>query len=301
MSLSAAPMVFSVDVFSTDTVAQARNRLASALAKAGKEPAALEARLLLEGACGLTALELVTRADERLDPDAAARLRLFAERRLAGEPVSRILGQSGFYGLDLLVTPDVLDPRGDTETLVKAALDFAVTRLGPAPRILDLGLGSGAILCALLASLPDAFGVGVDKSPAACAVARINLSRCGLADRSAVFCGNWAGALAGRFDMVVSNPPYIALTEKAELASEVVDHDPPLALYGGPDGLDCYREIAPRLEGLLTPDGGAFFEIGYRQGTVAAALFEGERLAGVHVVKDRSGRDRVVAMRAAGR
>ncbi len=291
-------MVFSVDAFSTDTVAQARNRLASALTEAGKEPAALEARLLLEGACGLTALELLTRADDRLEPDAAARLQLFAERRLAGEPVGRILGQSGFYGLDLLVTRDVLDPRGDTETLVKAALDFAAAHRTPAPRILDLGLGSGAILCALLASLPDAFGVGVDKSPAAGAVARTNLNRCGLADRSSVFCGNWADALAGRFDMVVSNPPYIALTEKAELAREVADYDPPLALYGGPDGLDCYRETAPRLNDLLTPDGGAFFEIGYRQGATAAALFEGEGLADVHVVKDRSGHDRVVAMRS---
>lgn len=282
-------------------MAQARIRLASALADAGKEPAAFEARLLLEGASGLNSLELLTLANERLGPESAGRLCDFLERRLGGEPVGRILGRSGFYGLDLLVTADVLDPRGDTETLVSAALGWVSARELARPKILDLGTGSGAILCALLDALPDAFGIGVDLSPAACRIAWANLARCGLTGQAAVICGNWAESLVGTFDVVVSNPPYIALTEKTELSTEVVDHDPALALYGGSDGLDCYRRIAPRLAQLLTPGGRAFFEIGWRQASSVAAIFADEGLPGARVVQDARQRDRVVIVSNANR
>jgi release factor glutamine methyltransferase len=275
-------------------LAQARNRLASALAGAGKEPAALEARLLLEGASGLNSLELLTRAEQRLGRENARRLEMFLGRRLAGEPLGRILGRSGFYGLDLLVTPDVLDPRGDTETLVKAALEFVGARKTARPNVLDLGTGSGAILCALLDSMPDAFGIGVDLSLAASRIASVNLDHCGLSGRSAVICGNWADALAGTFDLIVSNPPYIALAERTALETEVADYDPALALYGGSDGLECYRQIAPRLADLLAPGGGAFFEIGWTQAASVAAIFASEGLPGARVVQDNCGRDRVV-------
>jgi release factor glutamine methyltransferase len=273
--------------------------LASALADAGKEPAALEARLLLEGACGVNALDLLTRAGEPLGAPAAERLNLFLGRRLGGEPVNRILGRSGFYGLDLIVTPDVLDPRGDTETLVNAALGpVGAFDAGPG-QILDLGTGSGAILCALLHSLPGAWGLSVDMSAAACRIARVNLERCGLAGRSAVLCGNWADSLAGAFDLVVSNPPYIARGERSRLAAEVADHDPALALFAGVDGLDCYRAIASCLGRLLKPGGRALFEIGANQGRSAAGVFKGEGFSIETLVKDGGGRDRVLVVSAA--
>lgn len=275
-------------------MAQARKLLASALADFGKEPAALEARHLLEGASGLNSLELLTRGDELLGFERAERLQRFLERRIAGAPVGRILGRSGFYGLDLLVTADVLDPRADTETLVNAALDFAKVRRWTQPEILDLGIGSGAILCALLDALPDATGIGVDLSPSACGIAQANLARCGLAKRSSILCGNWAEALVGTFDLIVSNPPYIALTERSELAQEVADHDPELALYGGSDGLDCYRRIAPCLSRLLKPGGAAVFEIGWRQAADVAKIFEAEGFGPTEVARDSGGRDRVV-------
>jgi release factor glutamine methyltransferase len=278
-------------------LAQARKQLASVLADAGKEPAALEARHLLEGASGLNSLELLTRGDEPLGLERAERLQRFMERRIAGAPVGRILGRSGFYGLDLLVTPDVLDPRADTETLVKATLDFVGASQWAHPNILDLGTGSGAILCALLDALPDATGVGVDLSPSACRIAQANLARCGLAQRSAISCGNWAESLAGTFELIVSNPPYIALTEQAELAQEVTDHDPALALYGGSDGLGCYRQIAPDISRLLKPGGGALFEIGWRQAAEVVKIFKAEGFGPMEVAQDSGGRDRVVMLR----
>lgn len=279
-----------------DTIAQARNKLASVLAGAGKEPAALEARLLLESVTGLRPLELLTRANERLDPNSAAQLQNFAQRRLADEPISRILGRSGFFGLDLLVTPDVLDPRADTETLVACAVNFMRERGQATSCVLDLGTGSGAILCAILSLLPDAFGVGVDLSPAACVVARSNLERCGLVERSTVICGDWADALHGPFDLVVCNPPYIGLGEKADLGREVAGHDPHLALFGGADGLDCYRRIARDLGRLLKPGGGAFFEIGWKQASDVLNILGDNSLSAGRVTKDAEGRDRVVGV-----
>ncbi len=199
-----------IDFAPTDTLAQARQKLAAAFTAAGKEAAGLESRLFLQAATGLTPLALATCADgSLLDQASAALLRDYAARRVAGEPVSRILGRSGFYGLNLHVAPDVLDPRADTETLVNAALGLLDATKATQPRILDLGVGSGAILCALLDARSDAFGVGVDFSPAACALTRKNLAHCGLSERSAVVRGDWADALGGRFDLIVSNPPYI--------------------------------------------------------------------------------------------
>jgi release factor glutamine methyltransferase len=282
-----------------DTFAQARHRLASALANAGKEPASIDSRLLLEAATGLSSLELVARANDRLDPSAAERLQNLANRRLGNEPINRILGRSGFFGIDLLVTSDVLDPRADTEALVNSALDFVCARQIVRPRVLDLGTGSGAILCAILHSIPDAFGIGVDLSSAACEVARTNLKSLGLHERSTVICGNWGDSLSGRFDLVVSNPPYIADDERLILAPEVVDHDPHLALFGGGDGLCCYRQIARELSRLLKPGGGAFFEIGWRQARSVIEILSMEGFTNARGATDSGGRDRVVSVIAA--
>lgn len=271
--------------------------LARRLAEAGKEPAALEARHLIEGATGLSSLDLLTRADGPLGDEHAARLQELVERRLQDEPVSRILGRSGFYGLDLMVTPDVLDPRADTENLVDAALTFLRETQVSSPRILDLGTGSGAILCALLRSVSDAQGLGVDLSRAACAVAGKNLELCGLADRGSIVCGDWTDAIGASFDLIVSNPPYVGLAEAAALEPEVARFDPPLALFAGADGLDCYRRLAGDIARLLKPGGGAFLEIGWRQAQAVGEILSRGGFRHVAIGKDLSGRDRVVAVR----
>jgi release factor glutamine methyltransferase len=282
----------------TETLAQTRKKLAAALTAAGKEPAALESRHLMEEATGLTPLALLTDSERHLGDDAATILQLYAARRIAGEPVSRILGRSGFYGLELRVEREVLDPRADTETLVDAALAILDKENIASPRILDLGTGSGAILCALLHCRDDAFGVGADVSPAACALTRRNLALCGLSDRSGVICGDWTNALAGAFDLVVSNPPYIAHWEIATLEPEVVDFDPMLALDGGADGLNPYRRIAYDLKRLLRPGGGACFEIGWRQAADVAHIMSEAGFPDAKILTDGARRDRVVAVKA---
>ncbi|MDE2577711.1 MAG: peptide chain release factor N(5)-glutamine methyltransferase [Hyphomicrobiales bacterium] len=255
--------------------------------------AAADARPLLLTALGLDAAEMVRAPEALVSAQDSARLAGFLARRLAREPVSRIIGRRGFWTLDLAVHPDVLDPRADTEALVRLAL-----RLAPdARRILDLGCGSGAILSALLAERPHAFGVGVDLSPAACAAARANLSANGLDGRAGVVRANWTEALAGAFDLIVSNPPYIETAEMALLDADVRLHDPALALDGGPDGLDAYRALLAATPARLAPGGALALEIGWRQRAAVCALAaaSGWREAGFEA--DLGGRDRALAFR----
>lgn len=259
----------------------------------GKQPADLEARLLLETATGLNALALLTRGDEKLGC-AAGVLTGYAARRLAGEPVNRIMGTANFFGLDLQIAPNVLDPRADTEILVEAALELLAQKGVDSPLILDIGVGSGAILCAVLDARPDAFGVGVDLSADACRAARDNLARCGLSSRSQVIRGDWTSALSGPFNLIVSNPPYISHAELGELEAEVRDHDPLLALDGGVDGLAPYRRLAPELERLSSPCGAACFEIGWRQADDVEKILRSEGWRHVERRRDHGGRDRVI-------
>ena len=213
---------------------------------------------------------------------------------MAREPVSRILGRREFWGLPFVVGPGVLDPRPDTEGLVGAVLDALGGRRDAPLRLLDLGTGSGAILAALLHELPNAFGVGLDHSPQACAVAATNLRALGLAARACVVCGWWTDALAGAFDAVVSNPPYIATHEIVALDPEVRDHDPRMALDGGPDGLAAYRSLLPGLTASLAPHGVGAVECGWTQGEPVAALFRDSGLGGVMIYRDLAGHQRVV-------
>jgi release factor glutamine methyltransferase len=252
----------------------------------------------MEEATGSNPLGLMAGADRNLGQDAAGRLEKYAARRLGGEPVSRILGRSGFYGLDLHIGPDVLDPRADTETLVNIALAKLNSKELANPHILDLGTGSGAILSALLDAREDAFGVGVDISATACARARQNLAHCGFSDRSSVICGDWTRALRGQFDLIVSNPPYISQSELAALDREVIAFDPILALDGGTDGLDPYRWIAPELNRLLRPGGAACLEIGWRQAADVTQILKDAGFREARISTDCGGRDRVVAVDA---
>jgi release factor glutamine methyltransferase len=266
------------------------------LEQSGVEAPEREARLLLCAAAGLTSADLIRDPLAPLEEASRARLRAFAARRAAREPLSRILGRREFWSLKLAIGPAVLDPRADTETLVSAALTAFSPRRGQFLRILDLGTGSGAILCALLKEFPAAQGVALDISVAAALIARANLAACGLSERSCVVVGCWGDCLCGAFDVIVANPPYIASSEIPVLAPEVRDHDPLLALDGGADGLDAYRALAPALARLLKPAGGQFFvEIGADQGRSGVAILESAGLRALRVIDDLAGHPRVIA------
>jgi release factor glutamine methyltransferase len=280
--------------------AQAIAEVAAYLVASGVAPneAQDDSRALLRAAAGLTRLQLAMSPQAPLAEDEADRLSRYAARRAAREPVSRILGERGFWTLDLVVAPNVLDPRADTETLVETALALIEKRDAPL-EILDLGCGSGAILCALLSELPRARGVAVDLSPDACAATAENLARCAFATRARVVRGRWGEALCGPYDVIVSNPPYIRAGDLAALDPEVRLHDPALALDGGADGLDCYRELVADLPRLLKPDGLVAFEVGYDQAVSVAALFGDRGFGVVRVGRDAGGHERVVAARPA--
>ncbi len=273
---------------------QAMRLLADAFTRAGIEDATIDARLLLCAAAGFDHSALIRDPDLPIEEEAAELALAMAKRRLAREPVSRILGERSFWSFDLLVTPAVLDPRPDTETVVDGALEVLAERQGEALSILDLGTGSGALLCALLDVFPQAQGLGVDLSKEACAVARENLSRCELAPRGQVRQGSWEAGLPGPYDLVVSNPPYIETAALAGLDPEVRLYDPMLALDGGPDGLMAYREICALLPALVAPGGFVIFEVGQGQAEAVAALMTRQGFENVRAKRDLAGVERAV-------
>ncbi len=215
-------------------------------------------------------------------------------RRERREPVSQILGVKGFWKIMLRVTPEVLTPRPETESLLDVMLPKIPT--DRRVRVLDLGVGSGALLLAILGERPNAVGLGVDASEEALAVARENAANLGLASRAALLRGDWtAGLAAESFDVVVSNPPYIASGDIAGLAPEVRDHEPRLALDGGPDGLDAYRRLAPEILNVLIPGGLFAVEVGLGQAPAVRDLFAQAGAMGLSIHRDLSDRDRIVA------
>ena len=249
------------------TVDAARRALTARFKSAVLESAELDARMLVGAVLGLDLTGLISAAGRRLSADESSSLEDFARRRLDGEPVARILGAREFWGLRLTLSAATLVPRPDTETVVELALDMM--RAGPASdrqlRIADLGTGSGAILLALLSELPRAHGVGTDISGDALQTARSNAVDLGLADRATFIACDYAADLAGPFDLMVSNPPYIRSADIAGLAVEVRDFDPPGALDGGRDGLDAYRALIPQAARLLAPQGALVVEVGQGQ------------------------------------
>lgn len=279
-------------------LATARRRLVAA----GIDTAALDARLLVEAATGASRLDLLSNADRPVADDVAARLDDWVNRRVAGEPVGRLLGTASFYGLDFALGPDTLEPRPDTEVLVEVAL--GAVRSGRIPgtlpdgeglRLLDLGTGTGAIAVALLSKLRRARGLATDLSPGALKIAKGNATRHGVDDRLDFSEGDFFAAVAGRFNLVVSNPPYISSDVIAGLDREVRLHDPLLALDGGADGLDAYRTILGGIREHLTPGGFLAVEIGCDQGKTVSNLFETSGLSKVEVHRDLGARDRVVS------
>jgi release factor glutamine methyltransferase len=282
-----------------ETIDSARRAIARRFRQAGIDTPDLDARILAGHALGLDLTGLVRAGDRRLEDDELALLETFAVRRLGREPVARITGAKEFWGLHLRVTPDVLVPRPETETVVEQAL-AAVDCTGSRARhlhIADLGCGSGAIMIALLTELPNATAIGTDRDPAALALARENARRAGVSPRAAFAACDFAAALAPGCDLIVTNPPYICSGEIAALEPDVRAFDPRLALDGGPDGLAAYRVIAKQASGVLKRGAHLIAEIGKGQGDAVAALFTVAGLGDIRIVPDLAGVERAVAAR----
>jgi release factor glutamine methyltransferase len=278
------------------TIAAARRALSEAFRAAGLDTPELDARVLVGHAVGLDHAALVVAAGQPLTPGGAASVRALARRRLAREPVARIVGCKEFWGLPVRLGPETLVPRPETETIVEAAL-AAVAQDGEATRPLrlaDLGTGSGALMLALLSELPNAFAIGTDVSLAALAVAAANAERLGLAARARFVACNFGAALAGGFDLVVANPPYIATADLAALDPEVRDHDPLRALDGGADGLACYRMLAADAARLIGSRGHLVVELGADMAQAAAAVFSRSGLVVAPPHRDLAGAPRAL-------
>jgi len=278
------------------SVLEALNLLAQAFRTAGIEDADVDARLLVGHALHLDRARLIAQSDRILEAREINVINALAARRLKREPVSRILGQKEFWSIALAITPDVLVPRPETETVVEGALDFVVRgglrmeRL----RILDIGTGSGALLLALLRELPNATGIGTDISTGALKVARENAGRCGVEGRCTFVVCDIASVVEGPFDLLVSNPPYIAHDEITSLAPEVKNYDPTVALDGGDDGLAAYRAIAADAKRLLAPGARMFVELGAGQEAAVRDLFTNVGLTAGTARADLAGIPRVL-------
>jgi release factor glutamine methyltransferase len=283
-----------------ETLSQALSRGRAFLTQHAIETAALDARVLLQAAAGLSHEALVMHGDDAISAEAGGTFQMFLDARSRGKPVSRILGRREFWGLELGVSGDTLDPRPDTETLVAAVLDRLGTR--PRPFIRDLGTGSGAILLALLTALPQARGLGSDLSYGALRMARANARATGVGDRAAFVLSDWGRVPTRLADVVVSNPPYIARGELPGLMRDVRGHDPVRALDGGVDGLEPYRRIAGQLPLVALPGALLAFEIGPTQATAVQGILAdvGASVSGrgLGMLRDLAGRPRVIVARA---
>jgi release factor glutamine methyltransferase len=284
------------------TVAGAVRQAALELQSAGIDDAGSDARRLVGAALGLSAAELLGRPERPLSADEARRLRRYVDRRRGREPVSRILGARDFYGRSFAISPATLDPRPDSETLIEAALDLLRSqgRASTPLRLLDVGTGSGCLLLTLLCELPQATGVGTDVNQGALDIARANADRLGVADRAAWLAADALDSIAGRFDILIANPPYVRSGEIAGLEPEVRDFDPIAALDGGSDGLQLYRRIAAGIPTVI-PDGWVVLEVGHDQADAVGELLisacRGIDRASLRFCRDVTGRRRCVAMR----
>ncbi|KRB62653.1 protein-(glutamine-N5) methyltransferase, release factor-specific [Rhizobium sp. Root708] len=278
------------------TVSQILAEVRRRFAEGGIEEAATDARVLTAGLLGLSSTELIIRGGEAADEERARLVDAAIVRRLAHEPVHRILGEREFYGLSLSLSPETLEPRPDTEILVDTVAPY-LRRLatdGERIHILDMGTGTGAICLALLNECPEASGIGSDISVDALRTAQANAERNGLQGRFQAVRSNWFENIAGPFHAIVSNPPYIASSVIHNLAPEVTKFDPVAALDGGADGLDAYTAIAKDAARFLQSNGIVGLEIGYDQRASVTALFEHEGFTLLESVKDYGLNDRVL-------
>lgn len=270
------------------TAAEAMVAATARLRAAGIDQPARDARVLLAHAARIEAARVTLIAPEDLAPDIGERYDQLIALRAVRVPVSHLVGERAFYGRRYKVSSDVLDPRPETETLIEAAL------AAPFERVLDLGIGSGCILITLLAENPLATGLGVDLSEAACLQASANAVLHRVQARADITQSDWFSDVDGRFDLIVSNPPYIALDEMSGLQEEVRRHEPEMALTDGGDGLGAYRAIAAQVRDYLTPDGRVLLEIGPTQANDVMDLMAAAGLGGLGVIADLDGRPRVI-------
>jgi len=266
--------------------------------EAGLETPDLDARLLVMAATGFTHTDMIARGTEFPSAETFEIISDYAQRRLAGEPVDNILGVREFYGRDFKISKDVLSPRPETEMLIDAALDILQDK--SKARILDLGTGSGAIIITILAEAPHVKGVAIDVSDEALSITRQNANSHEVENRLTVLRGNWFDPVEGRFDIILSNPPYITDAAMDELAAEVSGFDPDLSLRGGEDGLIAYRDIISKASHYLKADGIVFFEIGYDQGKSVSDLLKQQGFTDISLSKDLSGHNRMIKARFKG-
>ena len=269
---------------------------------AGIEEARQDAWLLMGWVRKQDRAALFADAFEQLSPAHHRRFLDLIERRAQREPTAQILGMKEFWSLDFRIDSNVLCPRPETECLVETALELLAARgrIQDQPlRILDLGTGSGCLLLALLKECPMATGLGIDVSPSALEIARLNGASLGLASRASWLCGYWGASLEGGFDVIVSNPPYIASSAAGDLAPEVRDFEPERALFAGEDGLDAYRSMAPDLRRLVMPDGIVCLEVGFGQASDVSAILADAGLETIDTRRDLAGIDRCLVLRRA--
>jgi release factor glutamine methyltransferase len=280
-----------------ETLAAARRRLC----EAGIADGAQDARLLIAGLLKLSSTAFVTDGGRLLDASERTMIEDALARRAAREPVHRILGHRAFSRLDLMLSPETLEPRPDTEVLVDALVPHALRMVaGGGCRILDLGTGTGAICLALLDLVPGATGIGADLSAGALETARRNADINGVAGRFETVESDWFAAVTGAFDIIVSNPPYIVRSVVGTLDEDVRLHDPILALDGGDDGLDAYRAIAAGADAHLRENGLVAYEIGYDQKDQVTAIMREQGFVRIEAVQDLGGNDRVLVFTRAG-
>lgn len=270
------------------TAAVAMATATAKLRAAGVPDPARDARLLLAHAASVDAARVTLIAPEEIAPEISERYEHLIALRAVRVPVSHLVGERAFYGRGFKISREVLDPRPETESLIEAAL------AAPFERVLDLGTGSGCILVTLLAERTQATGLGVDLSEGACLQASANAVLHGVADRLDIRQSDWFEAVDGRFDLIVSNPPYLAQEEMNDIAPELALHEPAMALTDGADGLSVYRLIAQNAQGYLSAQGRVLAEMGWQQGSAVRAIFEEAGWANVAILPDMDGRDRVL-------
>ena len=273
---------------SAPTAAQAMATAAARLRAAGVPDPARDARILLAHAASVDAARVTLIAPEEIAPEIAERFDNLVALRAVRVPVSQLVGVRAFYGRDIAISRDVLDPRPETETLIERAL------AQPFERVLDLGTGSGGTLVTLLAVCPYARVGGVDLSDSACLQASANALRHGVADRAEILRADWFDAVEGRYDLIVANPPYLAAVEMNSVAPELRDHEPRMALTDEGDGLSVYRIIAEQAQGYLTAAGRVLVEIGAGQGDAVQQIFTRAGWGGVTLCHELDGRARVI-------
>ncbi|HWE75121.1 MAG TPA: peptide chain release factor N(5)-glutamine methyltransferase [Stellaceae bacterium] len=280
-----APDVLTIGRLLKDAVAR--------LAAAGIAEPRHEARLILGLALDIEPATVLGWPERAVEPALAAKAEALIARRAAGEPVSRLRGKREFWSLDFALSPDTLDPRPDSETLIVAALADIADR-NAALRVVDFGTGTGCLLLALLSELPRATGIGIDIAPGAVAAAEANAAALGLAGRADFRVGDWGTRIDTPADVILSNPPYIPSSEIGRLPPEVLAFDPRAALDGGPDGLSAYRALGAAIRGLLGPAGRAYIEIGAGQGLEVARILGESGLRVTAMRRDLAGIERCV-------